>query len=651
VEDGIVGRTRTTASKADEWYESMVSEEDLPPRPWNMVGHIPEAHTLACVPEEVIDLFSAQLYLRQGYEVRDGKIHIPNLFVKFSGSFEQSSWFTPANLKNLKKNGLVFKSIKDFKCCNTHGISGHIPDGLIGEDGLVDRNALYSSAAYNYSYLRIEYQGILVDRLNYLLANKDSIFQCPDAVSGDTLLNAVLNIDSKIMMLYQNYDYQYDVPYIIIRNEDMRSFTIEQGCVLALLDLLGFDIIIISDKGFSDIENIIKKDLFDVHYNYAREDRSFRTFLRKKSERIRISSRKVLAASAAAAAVLVLSFGIYEAARLFGNKTVSSTHIAIKETAAAETATDQNGQTEAVQAETGESAAGQAETGYTGAGLKETETSEEKTGQTGTENEESSSTEASQEAAGQTAAADTEVKFADAEFEKMIRRITGKPDGVIYASDLLQVREIAIWGDLPHYPSETGREGMRGEELWFMDEEGNLYTERGGIRSLEDLKWFPNLMYFQLVYHEVEDISILADMKKLVSVDLSFNRISDISPLAEVKNLMTLHITDNQISDISPLSDLRHLRTLSLQNNKVEDLEALKDLEQLESLNVINNSIKDISPLRNKKNLKDLYISQNYIKDISPLADLTGLRVIYMDGNPVRDYSVLDQLPNTQVIR
>lgn len=159
-----------------------------------------------------------------------------------------------------------------------------------------------------------------------------------------------------------------------------------------------------------------------------------------------------------------------------------------------------------------------------------------------------------------------------------------KPDGVIYAADLEQVREIAVWGDLTGYPSETGREGMSGEELWFMDEEGNLHTERGGIRSLEDLKWFPNLMYFQLVYNEVEDISILADMKKLVSADLSFNRISDISPLAEAKNLMTLHITDNQISDISALSNLKLLRTLSLQNNNVEDLEPLKDMEQLESL-------------------------------------------------------------------
>ena len=84
------------------------------------------------------------------------------------------------------------------------------------------------------------------------------------------------------MMLYQNYDYQYDIPYIIIRNEDRRSFTTEQGCVLALLDLLGFDIIIVSDKGYADVENIIKKDLFDVHYNYAMEENSFRSFLRKR---------------------------------------------------------------------------------------------------------------------------------------------------------------------------------------------------------------------------------------------------------------------------------------------------------------------------------------------------------------------------------
>ncbi|HQD32058.1 MAG TPA: YceG family protein, partial [Clostridiales bacterium] len=582
VEEKSMGRIRTTGNKADEWFESVVTEEDLPPVPWNMVGHVPEARTLACVPEEVIDLFNALLYLRPGYEAEDGKVHIPNLFVKFSGLFEQTPYFTSANLKKLKKAGLIFDSIKDFKCCNTHDVSSNAFTGLLGEDGLIDRSALYSSAAYKYSYLRIEYQDIFVERLNYLLANKDSIFQYPDAISDDTILNAVLNIDPQIMMLYQNYDYQYDVPYIIIRNEDRRSFTTEQGCVLALLDLLGFDIIIVSDKGYADVENIIKKDLFDVHYNYAMEENSFRSFLRKKTDSI--PSRKVLNGLAAAAAVLLLTLGIYGASRMFGNKTGSPAAVGTTETVEVDTETDQVGDTESGQTEADKSIAGQTETGYTEAGLTETETSREQTDQTETGRTEANSTQSSQEATGQTVAGNAEVKFADAAFEKVIRSLLDKPDGVIYAADLEQVREIAVWGDLTGYPSETGREGMSGEELWFMDEEGNLHTERGGIRSLEDLKWFPNLMYFQLVYNEVEDISILADMKKLVSADLSFNRISDISPLAEAKNLMTLHITDNQISDISALSNLKHLRTLSLQNNNVEDLEPLKDMEQLESL-------------------------------------------------------------------
>jgi len=113
-------------------------------------------------------------------------------------------------------------------------------------------------------------------------------------------------------------------------------------------------------------------------------------------------------------------------------------------------------------------------------------------------------------------------------------------------------------------------------------------------------------------WSQIRDISQLAFIKGLTTLDLPHNNIADISPLAGMKNLATLYIEYNQIGDITPLSKLINLKTLFIQHNRIADL----------------------TPLSSLTRLKFLIVSCNNVRDISPLYALTGLEELHLYGTP-----------------
>lgn len=91
----------------------------------------------------------------------------------------------------------------------------------------------------------------------------------------------------------------------------------------------------------------------------------------------------------------------------------------------------------------------------------------------------------------------------------------------------------------------------------------DTYNDRKPF-SLEGLQYAVNLTQItmgtnfnyatQKYYGDIEDVSPLANLTKLTSVDLQHNRIGDITPLAGLPNVTELYLAFNSISDFSPLA-------------------------------------------------------------------------------------------------
>lgn len=151
------------------------------------------------------------------------------------------------------------------------------------------------------------------------------------------------------------------------------------------------------------------------------------------------------------------------------------------------------------------------------------------------------------------------------------------------------------------------------------------------IHSLDALKYFTNLTYLGLGYAVLNaddpaapiDISPLAGMTKLESLQLGGLVIDDLSIVANMPNLKSLTVFGGEkLSDVTPLAKLTNLQALTLRSNLITD----------------------ISPLSGLTNLIYLDLQANQITDVSALTGMTQLHRLFLSNNPITDYSPLRQI-------
>jgi hypothetical protein len=167
------------------------------------------------------------------------------------------------------------------------------------------------------------------------------------------------------------------------------------------------------------------------------------------------------------------------------------------------------------------------------------------------------------------------------------------------------------------------------------------------IQVLFPLAGLIHLEALWIFVNPVSDLSPLANLVNLKTLDMGVCQISDISPLAGLIHLEALWISVNPVSDLSPLANLVNLKTLYSEACQISDISALANLTKLELLHLHYNQIQDITPLANLTRLSELWLTGNRIVDISPLENLTALEELRIQNNWVTDYSPLDTLSLT----
>jgi len=232
---------------------------------------------------------------------------------------------------------------------------------------------------------------------------------------------------------------------------------------------------------------------------------------------------------------------------------------------------------------------------------------------------------------------DRVIDFSDPQFDKMVRMALNIPvSQTILQKDLDKVRSLKIIGST-HAVANSPLPVINTSDGYSIN--GELFTERGGITSLDDLRYFSNLTKLTIGYNSISDVSGLSDAGSLEMLGLYANNVGDLSVVADLHELKWLYVYHNNISDLSPLSGLSGLRHLYVQYNQITDLTPLSGLNSLEELFVDNNRISDISAVAQLKKLRFFSAKNNQISDISPIAGLQSLSDVSFLGNPVSDYA------------
>ena len=198
------------------------------------------------------------------------------------------------------------------------------------------------------------------------------------------------------------------------------------------------------------------------------------------------------------------------------------------------------------------------------------------------------------------------IVFDDDALETYVRAAIGKPEGDITVADAQAVTELEL--------SQMG-----------------VDKNQPYIHNLTALKYFTNLTYLGLGYavQNAEDptapvdISPLAGLTKLESLQMGGLVIDDLSAVANLKSLISLTVFNGeQALDLTPLAGLTGLEALTLRNNEITDISALKGLTNLRYLDLEGNQITDVTPLAGLTNMNRLFLSNNPVTDFTPLAEI-----------------------------
>ncbi|NCC80338.1 MAG: leucine-rich repeat domain-containing protein [Clostridia bacterium] len=262
------------------------------------------------------------------------------------------------------------------------------------------------------------------------------------------------------------------------------------------------------------------------------------------------------------------------------------------------------------------------------------------------------------------------VVFEEPLFLELLIKELGKEE--IYPSDLVNVVNLKITADEFIFlasPGESEKSVILFNEDAF-EYDGVRYEGFGTMKSLADLKYFPNLdklfinlqpemdystlpeniratvRVVQIYQSQLEDITFLDDFKNLLHVTLNTNRITDLSPLTDKTGIETLYFNWNQVEDLSPVATLTGLKRISAYGNKISDLTPLSGLKNLEQIEFYQNMIQDITPLKEIRTLTKIELINNQIEDISPLEEFASFDELRLSGNPITNIEVLDHIDN-----
>jgi len=162
----------------------------------------------------------------------------------------------------------------------------------------------------------------------------------------------------------------------------------------------------------------------------------------------------------------------------------------------------------------------------------------------------------------------------------------------------------------------------------------NLNLHTNWISDISPLRGLTNLIRLRIAENPLTDVSALSELTELRV--LRMHRHSDFIGGQNPRTHMGARglLFTNAVTDISPLANLTKLVDLNIHTQDISDLTPLSGLTSLIELRLAANSFTDLGPLRELTNLQYLELTGNDITDITPLSGLTSLMQLDLRFNP-----------------
>ena len=218
--------------------------------------------SLQTMDREIKILWETEIKYRPGFSTVDGFVNIPVIFSKFSGVKDGNVREYMIMLKKLMTpETVVVDKVPNILSTDANPIKEYATEFF--KNGRLHRDKIKKSSAYRYGFLRDEMQDYILDKLEFLIAQK-YIKGTFENGTEYTIVSVALNLPKEVTRLLQAFDFTKKNPKLLYINTSDELISLEDTIYLTFLHLLGFDVALFVPTGYN-MEKYFNLKLMEEH--------------------------------------------------------------------------------------------------------------------------------------------------------------------------------------------------------------------------------------------------------------------------------------------------------------------------------------------------------------------------------------------------
>ena len=218
--------------------------------------------SLQTMDREIKILWETEIKYRPGFSTVDGFVNIPVIFSKFSGVKDGNVREYMIMLKKLMTpETVVVDKVPNILSTDANPIKEYATEFF--KNGRLHRDKIKKSRAYRYGFLRDEMQDYILDKLEFLIAQK-YIKGTFENGTEYTIVSVALNLPKEVTRLLQAFDFTKKNPKLLYINTSDELISLEDTIYLTFLHLLGFDVALFVPTGYN-MEKYFNLKLMEEH--------------------------------------------------------------------------------------------------------------------------------------------------------------------------------------------------------------------------------------------------------------------------------------------------------------------------------------------------------------------------------------------------
>ncbi len=261
-EDSALVRLGTVASHAEQEIMDMMSRDSNGLYRNHQYAKA-NSISLQTMYEEISSMWDITVNYRQFFRIENNTVDIPVVFTKVSGVKDGNTHEYWNSIRKLRtENSIVVTDIPYIAPGTPNKFKGLAAEFY--KNGKLQKEKIKNHPDFPYSILREEMQNHILDKIDMLISNK-LVRGIGENGTEYMVIGWCLNLPKDIVRLIQSFDFTKKNPKLIFVNVTDKILSLEDSIIVALLNLIGFDIIFFVPTGYQCIEKYFRSKLMEEH--------------------------------------------------------------------------------------------------------------------------------------------------------------------------------------------------------------------------------------------------------------------------------------------------------------------------------------------------------------------------------------------------